>query len=104
MFIALYHWSVKDGSEQDFQDCWRVLTEEIYRDCGSLGSRLHRAEDGTWFAYAQWPDRAAYDAARNIPDTDEAARARFRDSIAESFPVTFMQVTDDLLQPRSATD
>lgn len=98
MFIALYCWKVKEGREKNFLEGWQRLTEEIYQRCGSLGSRLHRAEDGLWIAYAQWPDRQTYDAARTVPGVDAEARTMFRESIEEAYPDIYMNVTDDLLQ------
>lgn len=103
MFIALYRWKVKEGREQDFREGWRQRTEEIYRQAGSLGSRLHQAEDGTWVAYAQWPDRQTYDAAQGVPVIDAGARTMFRESIEESYPDVYMNVTDDLLQAEACT-
>jgi quinol monooxygenase YgiN len=97
MFIALYRWKVKPGHEKNFQEGWHRRTKEIYRQCGSLGSRLHHAEDDTWVAYAQWPDRQTYDAADNIPVIDNEARKLFRDSIEEAYPDIYMSVIDDLL-------
>ncbi|HEX9918357.1 MAG TPA: hypothetical protein VGA87_04270, partial [Pyrinomonadaceae bacterium] len=55
-------------------------------------------EDDTWVAYAQWPDRQTYDAARNIPGIDAEARGMFRESIEEAYPDIYMNVTDDLLR------
>ncbi len=98
MFIALYHWKVKEGRVDAFREGWRRRTEEIYQQCGSLGSRLHQAEDGTWLAYAQWPDRRTFDAAQSPPATDAGARLMFRESIEESYPDIYMTVADDLLE------
>lgn len=98
MFIALYRWKVKEGHEKAFLEGWHRRTEEIYRQCGSLGSRLHRAEDGVWVAYAQWPDRRTYDAAQSIPVIDVEARTMFRESVEESYPDIYMNIVDDLLQ------
>ena len=44
--------------EAQFIDGWKRVTRAIYDTCGSYGSRLHRCEDGTWLAYARWPDAA----------------------------------------------
>ena len=99
MFIALYRWKVKAGQEQTFQEGWRRTTEEIYRHCGSLGSRLHQAEDGTWLGYAQWPDRQTYDAARGVTVIDVEASTMLRESVEESYPDIYMNVVDDLLKP-----
>jgi hypothetical protein len=104
MFIALYRWKVKAGHELMFREGWHQRTEEIYRTCGSFGSRLHQAEDGTWVAYAQWPDRKTYDAAQNIPVVDAKARTMFRESIEEAYPDTYMQVVDDLLKSERFTE
>jgi heme-degrading monooxygenase HmoA len=98
MFIALYRWKVKEGREKNFMEGWHQRTKEIYQHCGSLGSRLHQAEDGTWVAYAQWPDRQTYNAAQSVPVIDAEARAMFRESIEESYADTYMNVIDDLLQ------
>ena len=98
MFVALYRWKVKEGRARDFREGWRQRTKEIYRQAGSLGSRLHQAEDGTWVAYAQWPDRQTYDAAQNVPVIDSEARTMFRESIEEAYPDIYMNVADDLLQ------
>jgi quinol monooxygenase YgiN len=98
VFIALYRWKVKVGHEKNFLEGWHRRTEEIYQHCGSIGSRLHRAEDGTWVAYAQWPDRRTYDAAQSIPVIDAEARMMFRESIEEAYPDICMNVIDDLLK------
>jgi heme-degrading monooxygenase HmoA len=98
MFIALYRWKVKEGHEKNFLEGWHRRTEEIYQHCGSLGSRLHKSEDGTWAAYAQWPDWETYDAAQSVPVIDAEARGRFRESIEEAYPDIYMNVIDDLLR------
>ncbi len=94
---------MKAGYERNFQTGWHQRTEEIYRTCGSFGSRLHQAEDGSWVAYAQWPDRETYDAAQSIAVVDARARTLFRESIEESYPDTYMHVVDDLLKSERFT-
>lgn len=42
MFIAIYQFSVKPGHEHAFRQAWLALTQGIYLQRGSLGSRLHR--------------------------------------------------------------
>ena len=100
MFVALYRWKLKEGREQKFREGWRRRTAEIYRECGSLGSRLHRAEDGTWVAYAQWPDRLAWEAARQVAVSDTEAGAMMKESVEVSYPETLMEVADDLFESR----
>lgn len=99
MFIALYRWKIKTGSEEDFRRSWRTITVEIYRKCGSFGSRLHQSEDGIWVAYAQWETRDDWERLRNsfvLEDPD--ARKLWRDSIESAMPEIYMNVTDDLLK------
>lgn len=99
MFIALYRWRLKEGQEERFREGWRRLTEEIRERRGSYGSRLHRAEDGTWVAYAQWPDRRAWESARGVEAVDVEALKMMRESIEVSHPPVLMEVSDDLLRP-----
>jgi heme-degrading monooxygenase HmoA len=97
MFVAVYRWKLKEGQEEKFREGWRRRTGEIYRKCGSLGSRLHRAEDGTWVGYAQWPDRRSWEAARQVAVTDTEAPVLMRESIEVSYPETLLEVADDLI-------
>jgi hypothetical protein len=103
MFIALYRWKLKPGHEAQFQTGWHRGTQEIYCRWGSLGSRLHRAEDGTWVAYAQWPDRLTWEGMGDILDPE--IRALMHESIDHSYPTLCLEVVDDLLaltpNPRS---
>jgi quinol monooxygenase YgiN len=98
MFVVLYRWRLKRGREEAFREGWRRRTEEIYRRRGSLGSRLHESEDGTWMAYAQWPDRAAWEAAQKVAALDGEAGRLMAESVEESLPPVFMRVADDLLR------
>lgn len=52
-FTVIYRWRLKPGEADRFQMGWTTMTEVLSRTYGALGSRLHRAEDGTWVAYAQ---------------------------------------------------
>ncbi|HEY4114357.1 MAG TPA: antibiotic biosynthesis monooxygenase family protein [Rhizomicrobium sp.] len=109
MFIAVYWWRVHPGKEEQFRSAWRRGTELIRRRFGGLGSRLHRAADGRFVAYAQWADRAAWQRAVDAHfDYGEPETARlFTDAIAETTPdrrpALMMDVTDDLLELIRAT-
>ncbi|HEV2881483.1 MAG TPA: antibiotic biosynthesis monooxygenase [Pyrinomonadaceae bacterium] len=103
MFVALYRWKLKEGQEQKFREGWRRRTSEIYRKCGSLGSRLHRAEDGTWVAYAQWPDKRKWEAARRVPVADTEASEMMKESVEVSYPEMLLEMSDDLLEPRGVS-
>jgi heme-degrading monooxygenase HmoA len=101
VFVAAYWWRVHPGKEEQFRAAWRRGTELITAKYGSLGSRLHRAEDGRFIGVAEWPDRARWQAAfdaKMVYDEPET-RAAFVEAIAEaaSTPLLLMEVTDDLL-------
>jgi heme-degrading monooxygenase HmoA len=106
MYVAVYAWRVKPGKEEQFREGWRRGTRAITRLYGSFGSRLHRAQDGRFIGYAEWPDeatwRTAFDAKMVYDDPE--ARAMFTDALEEhSRPgelIANMEVLDDLLTLR----
>ena len=102
MFVVLYRWRLREGEGPRLAEAWRTMTEAIRRQHGSLGSRLHLAEDGSWVAYARWPSRAAWEAAQAGDSAAPDAGATMAACIALRFPHVCMAVTDDLLQ--GATD
>ncbi len=65
-------------AEAQFIDVWSGMTEFFKTECGALGSRLHRAQDGAFYAYAQWPDYATFTAASDIEPTDDFTRLRLQ--------------------------
>lgn len=103
MFAAVYWWRVHPGKEDQFREAWRRGTALITETYGSYGSRLHRALDGRFVGYAEWPDeqtwRDAFEA--HMVYDDPEARAMFLDAVAEmpadGAPAFAMDVTDDLL-------
>jgi len=100
MFAVIYQWRVHPGREEQFADGWNRLTRAIQRSCGSYGSRLHRAADGSWVAYARWPDEQTRKACQ--PGEPEGARL-MDEAIAESLPEITMEIVSDLLaEPRRA--
>lgn len=101
MFVAAYWWKVHPGKEAQFRAAWRRGTELIRERYGSLGSRLHRDDQGRFVGVAEWPDRATWQAAfdAKMVYDDPQTRAAFVDAIADTArePLLLMEVTDDLL-------
>jgi len=98
MFCVIYKWNVKPGREDEFRDTWRVITEAIFKQHGSLGSRMHSNEDGSWIAYAQWPTRDLWE---NHSDTlgMELTRLKQKECLLEDVQVLMkLTMTDDLLR------
>ncbi len=86
--------------EEDFRRAWSEMTKLILKECGSLGSRLHRSEDGSWIAYAQWPSREQWENA-NVQAKEAAALRQTMQACTESKPGDFFcEMTDDFLIPR----
>lgn len=98
MFIALYEFKIKPGHDQKFQDAWHLGTEGIYQSRGSFGSRLHKSEDGTYIAYAQWPSAAQYDNKAKLPQDVIAILDQMRACCEEVKLLHRMLVIDDLLK------
>lgn len=65
-------------AEAQFIDVWSGFTEFFKTECGALGSRLHIGQDGAFYAYAQWPDKAVFDAASDVPPTDGFTKLRIQ--------------------------
>ena len=104
MFIVIYRWRLKDGHEDTFLQGWHEMTESIYRLRGSLGSRLHQSNDGTWVAYAQWPDEETWRKAREAGTANEPASQKMREGSAEFLSEEHLRVVDDLLCARSYSE
>ncbi|GEM_PF-379132 len=97
MFIAIYRWKLKKGKEDQFRKAWSEVTLALRQHYGSFGSRLHRAEDGTWVAYAQWPSKESWQEPHPLKGEARSARKLMRDAAEESLPDLYMTVSDDYL-------
>lgn len=104
MFIVMFEFVVKPGYEAQFLSAWPKTTQGIFLFKGSLGSRLHRDKDGTFIAYAQWPDEDTYRQASKIDMSAEYERQRqlMRESLnIESTKTLYeMEVEIDYLHRR----
>lgn len=99
MFIAIYQWNVRPEQEAAFQHAWAKLTTIIYRKQGSLGSRLHKCDDGRYLAYAQWPDKETFLSSDLIPLSPEEEKYRkiIRDNSERIYPDMHLSIQNDQL-------
>lgn len=99
MFIALYEFKVKAGMADDFRRSWLQTTRGIYREFGSLGSRLHQTSDPLIFVgYAQWPSKAQWAADKGALSPEYLnAREKMRACLESSRTLYEMEVSDDYL-------
>ena len=80
MYAAIYAWKVIPGRDERFRAGWRRVTEALFEQRGSFGSRLHRAADGRVIAYALWPDEETWKAAMAGESLDPEGIAMMHDS------------------------
>lgn len=98
-FAVIYRWRLVPGMETTFCEGWERVTILLKAKRGALGSRLHRADDGTWVAYAQWPSREAWEASGARGAIDSVAAAMMTESTAEYIGTTCLDPVCDRLSP-----
>lgn len=101
MFVAVYRWRLQPGREEQFRQGWRRITDLARERCGSGGSCLFRAADGTWVAIARWPDRAARAACFEKGSLDPEASALMNEAIVERLADLELEAVDDAWAPFS---
>lgn len=97
MFVAVYRWRLRPGSEAQFAADWRVGTLVARERYGSGGSALFKAADGTWVAVARWPDRESRGAFFTRTHYDADLRARQAEAVLEDLtdPAYELELVDD---------
>ncbi|WP_166349767.1 hypothetical protein [Phytoactinopolyspora limicola] len=97
-YAVIYRWRVHPGRENQLVEGWTRVTRAMHVSCGSYGSRLHRAADGTYLAYARWPDAATRSSCSH---PDEEGEQMMADAIAEYLEAAHLEIDVDLLaEPR----
>jgi len=96
-FAVLYRWRLHEGAEEAFVAAWSRISERLLAERGSLGSRLHRGQDGLWYSYAQWPSAAARERAFAGGSVDPEASGQMRAAIAETLPEIVLQPVSDCM-------
>lgn len=101
MFAVIYRWRVEEKDEKEFQRRWHEITEEIVAHHGGGGSRLHKAENGDWVAYARWPSKKDRDTA--FADFSRSAQTSTpqREGMAKLVEEIWLEIADDLLIPEA---
>jgi hypothetical protein len=57
MFVVLFRWQLDEMHLQSFKEGWSEIIRFNIEKYSALGSRLHKASDGSWISYSQWPSR-----------------------------------------------
>ncbi len=98
MFIVLYRWRLKPHLEQQFIESWSQVTDYLRKNYDSLGSRLHRGDDGLFYGYAQWKsEEQRYNAFTNENAEIGEVSLKMRESIEESFSEIILENLADYL-------
>ncbi len=104
MYVVFYRWKLKPGSEESFAKYWEEGTHLFRNEQKALGSRLHKADDGTYFAYAQWPDRETYHAKKTLSQKHRIILNEMSECVLESYPSILGDVQRDLLLNQNAKE
>jgi heme-degrading monooxygenase HmoA len=98
MFVVLYRWRVNPSLKQQFVENWSAISEYLRENYGSLGSRLHRGNDGIWYSYAQWKSAEQREQAfaSELGKHNEASE-KMKEAIEESFPEILLETVSDYL-------
>ena len=75
------------------------LTQLFYNHVNSLSSRLHKEDDTTYFAYAQWPDNETRETGfSKLPETSNQFSTMMQESCDSIETLHAAEVVDDLLK------
>jgi len=98
MFVVLYRWRIKPNLEQQFVENWSARTAYLREKYDTLGSRLHRGNDGIYYSYAQWESAEQREQAFRIESNKiSEAQEKFREAIEESFPEIQLEIISDYI-------
>jgi hypothetical protein len=97
-FSVIYRWRLHNGMESQFCQAWERATKLLMDERGALGSRLHRAEDGTWVAYAQWPSKAVWETSRELGAVDPEVSRQMLEAALETLPLILLTPVSDFLR------
>ena len=81
MYCVAYKFTLLSNNSEtrrQFIEVWSGLTTFFRESCGALGSRLHYSDDGSFYAYAQWPLKSVMEASRDMTPTESFGMLRMK--------------------------
>lgn len=96
MFVVLYRWRINPNLEDQFVEGWSEITDYYINNFDSLGSRLHKGNDGIWYAYAQWKSAEQRESAFANYEIQNAGN-KMKEAIIERFDEVVLEVISDYL-------
>lgn len=102
MFAVIYEFKIKsENLTEVFIQNWKQMTRLIAKYENGLGSRLHKKDELTYIAYAQWPDQKTFETSgSHLPNEANAIRKAMRDCCEHITVMHKLQMTEDLLVKR----
>ncbi len=99
MLAIIYKFEIKPNKFTAFLKHWKQMTNLIHQYEKGLGSRLHKQNETTFIAYAQWPDKETWsNSGGNLPKEAELVRKEMR-KVCEKVEVLYeLEVVEDLLK------
>ena len=99
MFTVIYKFKLKENKIQQFEENWTELTRLIYKNQGSLGSRLHKSDHLNYIAYAQWPDKVTWESDwDNMPEHAKEISLKMKEACETRETIFELDVVVDLLK------
>lgn len=96
MFTVSYCFKLHPQLNEAFEEAWREVTQLIYQHCGSLGSRLYKSSEDSYFGIAQWPSKKAWEES-NLEGFDTTNwRAKMRACCESIEQLDELELIDDL--------
>jgi len=86
MLVVQIKFVVLKGKDQELRKAWAETTNYIYKNFGSLGSRLHKTSTGEYIAHAQWPDLETYEKEHIWTKEGLEVRDRMRGALSSQSP------------------
>ncbi|RKF20409.1 hypothetical protein DBZ36_08200 [Alginatibacterium sediminis] len=81
MFVVLFRWKLDESHVQSFKEGWSEVIHFNVEKYSALGSRLHKASDGTWISYSQWPSKEHWLRSKEAEHLVSEARSKMRKAI-----------------------
>ena len=98
MFVVLYRWRIKPHLEAQFVENWSARTAYLREKYDTLGSRLHRGNDGIWYSYAQWKSAEQRTQAFALESkTISEVSQKVQEAIEETFPEIQLEIVSDFI-------
>ena len=98
MYIVIYEFKVKENCDHKFINSWKILTNLIQKNEGSLGSILHKKKLH-YLAYAQWPSKEIFEnLGKKLPESASEISKKMKDSCKEIKILHHLEMIEDLLK------